>query len=311
MNFQGLADLLRVARRFQELEEPVVLVGGYAVFLLVDDRHRMTLRTTDDVDFVVKAKTYAEYSSLSERLRQLGFSECTDEGAPICRWVVDGIRVDVMPCDEAALGFCNRWYPLALQDPLTVELEPGLAISVVSPLVYLATKFEALANRGDVNDPIRNTDLEDIVTVIAFGKDVLPELANIDEALRAYLQIQATQLLSMKRIDELVSACLPGEEQSQARVPRVIDAFRVVSAGSVITLSQEHMELLCRPGLVSGQGGHQNYFRTLMRQRSGNRQAISQEQVQQAKKRLNALRSTGTWQGAYSAILHYFPEYRP
>ena len=94
MSSPDLKDLLKVARRFQELGEPVVLVGGYAVFLLVEERHRGTLRTTDDVDYVVKARTTAEYYLLSERMRQRGFSECTDEGAPICRWVVDGEKPD-------------------------------------------------------------------------------------------------------------------------------------------------------------------------------------------------------------------------
>lgn len=308
MSSPDLKDLLKVARRFQELGEPVVLVGGYAVFLLVEERHRGTLRTTDDVDYVVKARTTAEYYLLSERMRQRGFSECTDEGAPICRWLVDGVRVDVMPCDEKALGFCNRWYPLALQNPMTVELEPGLMIAVVNPLVYLATKFEALANRGDMNDLIGDTDLEDIVTVIAYGAEILPELVNIDETLRDYLQIQATQLLSMKKLTELVSGCLYGEEQNQALVPRVIEAFDVFSSGTVIILSAEHLEILDQPSLVLGNGGHQSYFRTLKRQRSENRQAISKGQIQKASERLKALRSSGTWQGAYSAVLHYFPE---
>ena len=307
MSFSALKDLIKVAKSLKELEEPVVLVGGYAVFLLIDPRHRPTLRTTEDVDLVFKATTTVDYYRMTERLRNLGFYECVDHGAPICRWVVDGILVDVMPCGEDALGFSNRWYPLAMQDPITVELEPGLPIAVARPLVYLGTKFEALTNRGD-SILIGDTDLEDIVTVMAYGEEVLPELANTDPDLRAYLQDQAKRLLSMNNISELVSGCLSGESQSQACVPRVIEALHVVSAGSVIALSQEHLNLLSRPGLLSGKGGHQNYFRALSRQRSGNRQAISLDQVQQARERLATLRGTGTWQTAYSAVLHYFPE---
>ena len=308
MSFSALEDLIKVARILKELGEPIVLVGGYAVFLLVEPRHRPTLRTTEDVDYVFKATTTVEYYRMSDRLRGLGFSECVDHGAPICRWVVDGILVDLMPCDEASIGFSNRWYPLAMQDPITVELAPGLSIAVARPLVYLGTKFEALSNRGDGSNLIGDTDLEDIVTVMAYGEEVLPELASTDPALRAYLQDQTTQLLSRKNINELVSGCLSGESQSQACVPRVIEALRVVSAGSVITLSEEHLDLLNRSGLLSGKGGHQNYFRALSRQRSGNLQAISLDQVQQARERFAALRGAGTWQTAYSAVLHYFPE---
>lgn len=307
MSFSALEDLIKVTNRLRELEEPVVLVGGYAVFLLVDPRHRPTLRTTEDVDYVFKAHTTLDYYRMAERLRSLGFCECVDHGAPICRWVVDGILVDVMPCGEDALGFSNRWYPLAVQDPITVELEPGLPIAVARPLVYLGTKFEAMTNRGDSN-LIGDTDLEDIVTVMAYGKEVLPELANTNPDLRRYLQDQATRLLSLKNISELVSGCLSGESQSQACVPRVLEALQIVSTGSVITLSQEHLTLLSRPGLLSGKGGHQNYFRALSRQRSGNLQAISLAQVQQAKERLATLRGSGTWQTAYSVVLHYFRE---
>lgn len=307
MSFSALEDLIKVAKSLRELDEPVVLVGGYAVFLLVDPRHRPTLRTTEDVDYVFNASTTVDYYRMAERLRNLGFSECVDHGAPICRWVMDGVLVDVMPCGEDALGFSNRWYPLALQDPITVELEPGLPVSVARPLVYLGTKFEALTNRGSKH-LIGDTDLEDIVTVMAYGEDILPELADADPALRTYLQDQATRLLTMKNISELVSGCLSSESQSQACVPRVIEALHVIRSGSVIALSQEHLDFLNKPSLLSGKGGHQDYFRTLSRQRSGNRQAISLDQVQQARERLATLRGAGTWQSAYSAVLYYFPE---
>lgn len=308
MSLSALEELIKVARSFKELEEPVVLVGGYAAFLLIEPRHRSTLRTTEDVDYVFQASNRVDFYHMAERMRVLGFSECADQGAPICRWVVDGVLVDVMPCSEEALGFSNRWYPLAMQEPLIVELEPELPIAVARPLVYLGTKFEALNNRGDNSDLIGNTDLEDIVTVIAYGNEVLPELDSIDPALRAYLQEQATRLLSRDRIEELVSGCLSGDSQSQACVPRVLEALRVMSTGLVIYLSQEHLEFLNRPSLLSGKGGHQDYFRELSRQRSGNRQPISLNQVQQARKRLAALRGAGTWQAAYSAVLQYFGE---
>jgi hypothetical protein len=33
------------------------------------------------------------------------------EGAPLCRWLVKNVAVDVMPVDPAILGFGNVWYP--------------------------------------------------------------------------------------------------------------------------------------------------------------------------------------------------------
>lgn len=302
----ALADLIKVARRFQELQDRVILVGGYAVFLLVDPNHQAILRTTNDVDYVVKASSYSDYCRLSERMRELGFHECSEADnttpIPICRWVVEGVLVDVMPSEKKALGFSNRWYPLALENPSMVEVEPGLFIFVVNPIVFLGTKFEALADRGG-DDLLGDTDLEDIVTVVTYGKEVVAEFLNADPALREYLKTQTTLLLSRKDANDLVGGCLPANSQSQALVPRVIEDFRIFT-GSVITLSQEDLDLLTRSSLISGKGGHQNYFRTLARYRSGNRQAISSDQVKQARERqLGA----GTWQAAYSAILCHFP----
>ena len=39
-----------------------------------------------DVDMITEVASYAEYASLSERLRGLGLSEDSSEGAPTCRW---------------------------------------------------------------------------------------------------------------------------------------------------------------------------------------------------------------------------------
>ena len=52
--------------------------------------------------------------SFSERLRALGFREDISEGAPRCRWLIDGMELDVMPVDEKVLGFTNRWYRAAM-----------------------------------------------------------------------------------------------------------------------------------------------------------------------------------------------------
>src|SRR2546423_3365043 len=56
-------------------------------------RHRKThpsassVRTTDDVDAIASAASYGELIRLEETLRQLGFRESREEGAPRCRWV--------------------------------------------------------------------------------------------------------------------------------------------------------------------------------------------------------------------------------
>src|SRR6266567_8878956 len=62
------------------------------------------------------------------RLRKLGFTEDTSEGAPLCRWQQGDVKLDVMPLDEKILGFSNRWYVSAMATAQAHELEPDLRI---------------------------------------------------------------------------------------------------------------------------------------------------------------------------------------
>src|SRR5260370_20634354 len=55
------------------------------------------------VDVIVEVASYAEYARFSKRLRNLGFSEDSSEGAPICRWLIDRMKLAVMPTDETIL----------------------------------------------------------------------------------------------------------------------------------------------------------------------------------------------------------------
>jgi hypothetical protein len=61
------------------------------------------------VDVIVEVGSHAAYATLGERLRKLGFKEDTSEDAPVCRWLIEGVKVDVMPTSAAVLGFGNRW----------------------------------------------------------------------------------------------------------------------------------------------------------------------------------------------------------
>jgi hypothetical protein len=49
------------------------------------------------------------HARLVESLRAKGFANDTSKGAPICRWIFNDIKVDVMPTDSEILGFSNKW----------------------------------------------------------------------------------------------------------------------------------------------------------------------------------------------------------
>jgi predicted nucleotidyltransferase len=116
--------------------------------LLITDPAAGAARPTDDVDLIVDVPSYQAFTELKEELRGLGFRESMEEGAPICRWVVAGIRTDVMPIDPGILGFSNVWYAGAMDHPVVVTGADG-DIRILDAPYYCATKLEAFAARGD------------------------------------------------------------------------------------------------------------------------------------------------------------------
>ena len=98
------------------------------------------VRPTIDVDAIVEITSYADNTILSERLRTLGFTEDSSEGAPTCRWLSGDIKLDVMPLIETFIGFSNRWYESAHRSAQDYELETNLHIRVVTPPYFCATE---------------------------------------------------------------------------------------------------------------------------------------------------------------------------
>ncbi len=159
----------------------LVFVGGAVTSLLVTDEGAGLPRTTLDVDAIAEITSYAEYTAFGERLRALGFSEDTSEGAPLCRWIHSGTILDVMPLDEKILGFSNRWYRAAMEAATTHQLVRDLDIRVVTAPYFLATKIEAFKGRGR-RDFLASHDLEDLIFVID-GRSTIVEEAQTETAL--------------------------------------------------------------------------------------------------------------------------------
>src|SRR5277367_1092221 len=167
-----------MAARLKPLLPEIVFVGGCTTGLLITDPAASPVRATDDVDVIVKVASYAEYARFSKRLRNLGFSEDSSEGAPICRWPIDQMNLDVMPTDETILGFSNRWYKPAIEAAALIELD-GFQLRVVTTPYFIGTKLEAFRGRGR-GDFYASSDLEDIITV-------LDEVAASPRELRRYI----------------------------------------------------------------------------------------------------------------------------
>jgi len=175
--------LVRAARALGDLRDEVVFVGGAVVDLFITDPAAPRPRFTEDVDVVVEVTTHSAWSGLGERLRALGFREDQREGAPLCRWLIGDLAVDVMPVIEQVLGFSNRWYRMARAQSEERELPGGVRIRVALAPLFLATKMEAFRSRGR-GDFVASHDIEDIIAVV----DGRPSVA--DEAKLAPAQLR-------------------------------------------------------------------------------------------------------------------------
>ena len=192
----NVLQLEAVASALAGLLRQVTFVGGSTTVLLVDAAGHHGVRKTDDVDVIIDVATLIEYHQFSQRLRDLGFRE--DADGPVCRWLFDTdvgtVKLDVMPIDESILGFSNRWYKEAIAEPLEMRLPSGVVIQVVSPVYFIATKFEAFAGRG--KGDYFSHDLEDIVFVMENRSGLITELMNASEELKSYFSKQAELLLN-------------------------------------------------------------------------------------------------------------------
>jgi hypothetical protein len=219
--------LLIVARHLGDLRQRVVFVGGMIRSLLVTDPAAGGARPTDDVDLIIEAPTRAAYYALNESLRKLDFREANEEGAPLCRWTVEGIRVDVMPIDPAILGFSNVWYAGAHGSSLTIETSGG-AIQILDAPHFCATKLEAFFSRG--NGDLYHHDIEDFIAVIDGRPTLIAEIGAAPEELREFLAHETSGLVGRADFVEAMPAHLNGDAASQSRLPLVMSRLREIAA---------------------------------------------------------------------------------
>ena len=154
---------------------------------------------------------YKDYAAIEKKLRSNGFVNDVESGV-ICRYIIHGVTVDVMPTSEDILGFSNKWYPEAFANSIWINLEDGLSIRVFSTPDFLATKLEAFADRGE-NEGRFSSDFEDIVHVLNNRQSIWEEMKNTDKQVKQYLKREFAKLLDQKYIDEWISVHLDYSEQ--------------------------------------------------------------------------------------------------
>lgn len=225
-NDPNVAMLEVVAHRLGDaLRHQLVFTGGSVVGLLITDPAMPSIRPTEDVDLVAQVLARADYHQLEQALRAQGFKPDLAPQAPICRWRIEHISVDVMPTLEGILGFSNRWYPLAVASAETLTLPSGVEVLVVQAPVFVATKLEAFHGRGQ-GDHLFSHDLADVISVIDGRASFLDECLRAPAELQRYLSAQFGQLLAQRAFRDALPGHLPADAASQARLPDLEQVLR-------------------------------------------------------------------------------------
>jgi predicted nucleotidyltransferase len=225
----NLVQLIAAAEKLRPLLDQIAFVGGCVTGLLLTDPAAAPVRPTLDVDAIVGIASYAEFTLLENRLRELGFRESHAEGAPICRWLNGNLILDLMPTDASILGFGNRWYGPALESAQRMNIS-AREIRVITAPYFLATKLEAFRGRGK-NDFRMSHDLEDIVTVIDGRSEIVDEVHHSTADLRNFLSEEFRALLSNRDFREALPGHLLPDAASQQRLRLVVNRMQQLVEG--------------------------------------------------------------------------------
>lgn len=198
----------------------LVFVGGCATGLLYTSATAPAPRITYDVDLIAEVTALAGYYALERRIAAQGFRRDTSTDAPICRWRLEDLIVDLMPTDEKIFGFSNHWYPHAISSAEPLKLPGGQTIRLISAPTFVATKLEAFATRGR-GDLMVSHDLEDILNVIDGREEIVDEVARADAKLRDFLVSRFAGIVGDKNFGNTLPGLLAYDEIHAERVARV------------------------------------------------------------------------------------------
>ena len=226
--YPNLSKVELIARALGGLREQLVFVGGCAVDLLLTDAAAAPSRVTYDVYLVAQVAALPDYHKLEEAFVELGFKRDVSKEAPICRWRLGNLEVDLMPSDTRILGFANRWYSLAMESAQFVPLPSGTTIRLIAAPVFVATKLEAFADRGQA-DLLGSHDLEDIVNVLDGRPEIIEEIAASPVELQRYLADRCKALLAMPKFMDAIHGMIFPDESHAERVRLLAERFRQIA----------------------------------------------------------------------------------
>jgi len=202
-------------------------LGGSVLTLLVTDKSADAIRVTKDVDIVMNIRTRKEYHMADSELELRGFRHDTREGAPICRWILDDVTVDVLPIREDVLGWKSIWFEESLAAAETVKVGNSL-VRIVTPPYFVALKLEAFEERGH-KDFLASTDFEDVIC-LANGRESLVSEIRDCENLRGEIARKFRDYLTHPELEDAVDGFVQTESDTEVRKKRIMEAFKALAS---------------------------------------------------------------------------------
>lgn len=218
-----------VAQALGDLCDALVLVGGCAAGLLCTSPNAPPPRVTYDVDVVAEVAALADYYALEQQFAARGFVRDVAQDAPVCRWRLGELCVDLMPSEERILGFANRWYPLAIAGASRVVLPSGRRIRLISAPAFMATKLEAFATRGR-GDLLSSHDFEDIIHVIDGRPGIEAEISAAEAELAQYLAVRFSEIARHPDFANTLPGLVAYDDLYADRIRRVRERINAIAA---------------------------------------------------------------------------------
>ena len=204
-------------------------LGGSVLSLLVDDATVDAVRVTKDVDVIADVRTRKDFHLEERELKARGFEHDMSEDAPICRWLAEGIVVDILPIREEVLGWKSRWFEEALRSAETMYIE-GQQVKVISAPYFIALKLEAFEDRGK-GDFIFSTDFEDIICLFN-GRHSLVDEILAEPTVGREIAEKFAQYVQEPELEDAVTGFVQNETNPEGRFEWIMEAFRRLARGN-------------------------------------------------------------------------------
>lgn len=223
-----VARLERAAEDLQVVRLPMVLVGGATMPLYVDDDGITMLRETRDVDVMVEAASYEEFSALEERLRAAGFRQRLLENGPRCRWYKGDMQYDIV---DVRTDHPEDTWARPTGEGIERRLLPsGRHLPLLSPGRFLAAKIAALRDRGG-SHWYESSDFEDIVLLLESHADLRAWLSRTPANAARAVSMWASNATRRPGIREEIEATITRGPDLDTRVEAVFDRLRWLAEG--------------------------------------------------------------------------------